>query len=205
MTRLGATATVVAPESDRGSSLWPDDGVRPLGAEICWVPARSLAELHWGAHEIASHRGASKRESGPAGLVIARVPPTWLPEASAGGGLLAWTLLLTSSEPSDLLESYGLARLVRRVAPHARIGVTVHGSRRCGEALEAFSKLSEVASRRLGLSLASYGLLVGDLQVYRAIVAQRPIGLVQPQSPAARSLQDVARLLLADARIPTDA
>ena len=31
---------------------------------------------------------------------------------------------------------------------------------------------------RLGLELASYGLLVDDLHVYRAIVAQRPIGRV---------------------------
>ena len=41
---------------------------------------------------------------------------------------------------------------------------------------------------------------VHDLDVYRAIVAQRPIGLDHPQSPAARALRDVAGLLLEDAR-----
>jgi MinD-like ATPase involved in chromosome partitioning or flagellar assembly len=46
----------------------------------------------------------------------------------------------------------------------------------------------------------SYGLLVDDLHVYRAIVARRPIGLEHPQSPAARALRDVARLVLEDAR-----
>jgi MinD-like ATPase involved in chromosome partitioning or flagellar assembly len=45
----------------------------------------------------------------------------------------------------------------------------------------------------------SYGLLVDALHVYRAIVAQRPIGLAHPQSPAARALRDVAQLLLTDA------
>ena len=33
-----------------------------------------------------------------------------------------------------------------------------------------------------------------------AIVAQRPIGLARPQSPAARALRDVASLIFASAR-----
>ena len=37
-----------------------------------------------------------------------------------------------------------------------------------------------------------------DLHLYRAIIAGRPIGLAHPQSPAARALADVARLLLQD-------
>ena len=40
---------------------------------------------------------------------------------------------------------------------------------------------------------------------HRAIVARRPIGLEHPQSPAARALRDVARLVLEDARIPLGA
>ncbi len=71
-----------------------------------------------------------------------------------------------------------------------------------GEAEAAFSRLADATSRRLGLPLTSYGLLVDDLHVYRAIVAQRPIGMVHPQSPAARSMGDVAQLLLEDARMP---
>jgi MinD-like ATPase involved in chromosome partitioning or flagellar assembly len=41
---------------------------------------------------------------------------------------------------------------------------------------------------------------ISDLHIYRAIVAQRPIGLEHPQSRAARALRDVASLLLADAK-----
>jgi MinD-like ATPase involved in chromosome partitioning or flagellar assembly len=109
--------------------------------------------------------------------------------------------LLTSSEPRDLLESYGIAKLLRAASSDARIGVSVHGARRKGEAAAAFDRLADVSRRRLDLSLASYGQLVDDIQVYRAIVAQRPIGLIHPQSPAARSLSDVAELLLADAGV----
>ena len=69
-----------------------------------------------------------------------------------------------------------------------------------GDAEAAFSRLANAAWRQLQLSLTSYGLLVDDLHVYQAIVAQRPIGMVHPQSPAARSMGDVAQLLLEDAR-----
>jgi hypothetical protein len=199
--RLGVPACVVAPESDRAAGLWPEADLASLGAELRWAPAHSLAELHQAAHEVAGGDGADRR----AGVVLVRVPPRWLPRCAAGAALLRWTLLLTSAERSDLVDSYGVARLVRQVAPDARIGVTVHGVHRRGEAPRAFATLAHVIERRLGFALSSYGLLTGDLQVYRAVVARRPVGLVHPQSPAARSLQDVARLLLADARIPTDA
>jgi MinD-like ATPase involved in chromosome partitioning or flagellar assembly len=82
----------------------------------------------------------------------------------------------------------------------ARVGVTIHGARRMGEAEAAFGRLARSTANHLGRELTSYGLLVDDLHVYRAIVDKRPIGLVHPQSPAARCLRDVAEMLLRDAR-----
>jgi hypothetical protein len=199
--RLGACASVVAP-LDPGSTLWPGDDVRPLGAEIALVQATNLRELEQAAREVAAGKASPTAEGG---LVFVRVPPTWLREPGGGEDLLRWTLLFTSSDPAELLESYGLAKRIAQVLPAARIGVTVHGARRRGEADAAWRRLSDVATRRLRRELTSYGLLVDDLQVYRAIVAQRPIGQVQPQSPAARSMRDVAELLLSDARDPARA
>lgn len=200
--RLGGSATIVAPAQDSGSSLWPEESIRPMGSEVVLTPATNLGELHREALQIATVRASM----GPTpGLIFVRVPPLWLREPGAGAGLLAWTLLLTSSEGRDLLECYGLTRLVENVLPGARVGITVHGTRRQGEAQAAFARLAEVVSRRLGRPVTSYGLLVDDLHVYRAIVDQRPIGMVQPQSPAARSLRSVAEMLLEDARKPLDA
>jgi hypothetical protein len=81
------------------------------------------------------------------------------------------------------------------------VGVTIHGVRSIDEARRAFDALVSALEPELRQRLVSYGLLLDDLDVYRAIVNRRPIGVVHPQSRAARALADVARLLLGDAAI----
>ncbi len=196
ITRLATPTTVVAPDGG-DPALWPE-AVDSLGTRIVRVSAGDLAELE----QAATRARAAARDAGTAhgaaepGIVLVQVPPRWLCGGGPGSGLLEWTLLLASSDPRDLLEAYGIAKLVSRRQPGARIGVTLHGAHRRGESRRAFAKLAEVASRRLGLELESYGQLVDDLQVYRAVVDRRPIGLVQPQGAATRCLRDVAGQLL---------
>ena len=103
-------------------------------------------------------------------------------------------------EMRELRESYALVKRIVGANANARVGVTVHGVRCVGDAEAAFAHLARVAARHLGHTLESYGLLVDDLHVYRAIVSRRPIGLEHPQSRAARALRDVAGWLLEDVR-----
>ena len=195
--RLGGRATLVAPDEDGGSPLWPAPGPGPLGAEVVLSPATDLGALHRAALDLAVSRAP---EADAGGLVLVRIPPLWLRDAGEGGGLLRWVLLFSSAERCDLLEAYGITKLLVRANPRAEVGVTVHGARRIRDAEQAFSKLTGASMRHLGHDLASYGLLVDDLDVYCAIVAQRPIGLSHPQSPAARALRDVAQMVLDGAR-----
>ena len=102
----------------------------------------------------------------------------------------------TASEKSTL----NLAQAVRHLNCKAEVGVTIHGVTSVNEARCAFKHLSRLCQTRLQLDLTSYGLLVDDLHVYRAIAAGRPIGLAHPQAPATRALMDVAGLLYEDAR-----
>ncbi len=202
--RAGGRTAVVAPDTDATTALWPEESTGPLSANVVLVPATNLGQLHRAALDIAEARASDGPALDEDGLVFVRIPPLWLRNSQGATGLLRWTLLFTSSENRDLLESYGIAKLLTRALPEARVGVTVHGARRMADAEAAFSRLERATSQRLGLPLTSYGLLVDDLHVYQAIVAQRPIGMVHPQSPAARSMGDVAKLLLEDARKQMD-
>lgn len=197
--RLGGRAVLVAPAGDGEASLWPSSGPGPMGSEVSLVPARGPGELHRAALDRAV-TAAAEADPEVGGLVFVRVPPTWLRKPADAGALLRWTLLFSSDDARDLLETYGIAKLLLRQQPSARVGVTIHGVRRIEQARQAFGRLARSSERHLGRRLRSYGLLVDDLHVYRAIVARRPIGLAHPQSPAARALRDVAGMLLDDAR-----
>ncbi len=195
--RLGASAVILAPAADADSPLWPQPGAGPLGTELILSNATNLDDLHRAAAAIAVYRAARARRGG---IVFVRIPPAWLsgnpPEASP----FRWLLLLTSANRRDLDEAFAMAENLVASNPVAEVGVTIHGVTTIAEAQRGFEILSRRTRKRLGLDLASYGLLVDDLDVYRAIAAERPIGLAHPQAPAARALMDVARLLYEDAR-----
>ena len=198
--RLGGRARVLTPDPDDPSPLWPEPGMGPLGTELMPVVADDLGSLYRIALESAVMRPRDREEKG--GVVFVRVPPAWLLKPGEGAPLLRWSLLFSSSRTNDLKESYGLSKLILGAQPEARVGVTIHGAQSRREAEAAFNRLARTTEKGIGQNLLSYGLLVDDLHVYRAIVAQRPIGLAHPQSPAARALRDVARMLLEDAGSP---
>jgi hypothetical protein len=195
--RFGASATLLAPADRAAASLWPPSGRGPIGAELELVCATNLRELNRAALDVAVSRAAEAKNGG---VVLTRVPPAWLNGLSDGRALLRWVLLFAATESNDLRETYGLAKRVLRASPSSRVGITIHGARRIEEAERAFSRFSDTTRRHLGHSVVSYGLLMDDLLIYRAIVAHRSIGLEHPQSRAARALRDVARLLFEDSQ-----
>ena len=203
--RLGGASIVLAPALDRGSPVWPEPGDGPLGTELHVCDAESLQELHGSAVELA-HRAYAMRRG--RGLVFVRIPIQWLEAAStdeeerAGSEAqpFRWLLLLSAARPRNLREALGLAVTLLESNPELELGVTIHGVQSVEQARQAFDRLNGRIEEDLGRSLSSYGLLVDDLDVYRAIAAQKPIGLAHPQAPATRALMDVARLLDEDAR-----
>lgn len=195
--RLGAATLMIAPASDAGSPLWPEPGMGPLGTELVLCPATDLESLYLAATELAkSHANDTKM----GGIVFVRIPPPWLAVGRTKANPIRWLLLLTSANRRDLHEAYDLAKTLSGADPAVELGVTIHGVSSISEARAAFEYLSRISQEQLGLVLSSYGLLVDDLDVYRAIAAQRPIGLAHPQAPATHALMDVARLLHEDAR-----
>ena len=222
--RLGGTAVLLAPESDRASPLWPEAGIGPLGSEVVFCPAQDLSELYAFARDLAVSRAERSRQ---AGIIFVRIPTAWIgtdsfrpthqpddrlevqPEGPDTGterslaSTTLWLLLLSSSNRRDLREARDLAGRLMESHPEIEIGVTVHGANTISEARCAFETLARDCEDEFDIALTSYGLLVDDLDVYRAIASQRPIGLAHPHAPAARALTDVAKLLYEDARSRT--
>ncbi len=195
--RLGGRAIVLAIAPDAHTPLWPEAGGGPLGTETILCRARDLQELTQAAADLARSHVTSARRGG---AIFVAVPRRWLATSLAQADPIGWWLLMSSSNRNDLADSFDLAKAVRQMNCQAEVGVTIHGVTSVNEARCAFKHLSRLCQTRLQLDLTSYGLLVDDLHVYRAIAAGRPIGLAHPQAPATRALMDVAGLLYEDAR-----
>ena len=196
ISRAGVSASVLAPAGGDTASLWPDPGRGPMGSELVLTFADGMSDLSRAAVDLAQTRAAES--PGAPGVVLVRLPLTWLPKASDAGPLFGRVLLFTSPDTRDLLQTYALVKRIVAVAPISSIGITVHGVRSVGEAREAFQRIAAVSERHLLRSLLSYGLIVDDLQVYRSIVNRHAVGLAQPRAAASRTIGEVAQLLLGD-------
>ncbi len=208
--RLGGASAIVTPETDRDGSLWSvraqDGGSDDV--EIVYSAAGDLAGLRRDAERIARDRG---RTAG-GGIVFTRVPPAWLSDAPPQDGkpdgngrarsddAIRWLLVFSSPRPREVDSLLERIRHWIRGRPGLEIGVTIHGVCQIEEARAAFDGLARGCDERLGLPLASYGLLIDDLELFRSIAAGRPIHEADRETPAARCLTDVARLLYEDAR-----
>jgi len=195
--RLGDAALLLAPASTADSPLWPEAGPGPLGTELVLSAATGLADLEIHATELAKSHAAKTRGRG---IVFVRVPPAWIASERASTQAIHWWLLLSSANRRELRHAVDVAERLHAADPDVQIGATIHGVSSISEASSAFEHLARLSREGFGGALRSYGLLVDDLHVYRAIAAQRPIGLAHPQAPATRALMDVARLLAEDTR-----
>ena len=195
--RHGGASVILAPDSDRDTPLWPAEGPGAFGSEVVYCPAGNLIELRRAAAGLAEERSKTARRGG---IVFTRIPPAWLADAGESMDPIRWLLLFTSPRRQETAATFERVKQLIDRQPDLDIGVTLHGVRHIADARAAFDELARSCEERLGTPLMSYGLLVDDLDVYRAIAAGRPIGLAHPQAPASRALRDVARLLYEDAR-----
>ncbi|MGI9432050.1 MAG: MinD/ParA family ATP-binding protein [Myxococcota bacterium] len=201
-------AIEIARAARRAVLLVPDDpALQPLreclptptsiaagvGPEFVFSGADDLGALARDAREL----GRSPHGRGPA-LAPTLVPTRWIRPDPDGASLLRHPILFATPEASSLHATQSLLERIFEAAPGAEPGVTIHGVHSIQEAEHTFDRISLRCETSLGRPLRSYGLLLDDLQVYRAAVERRPVTATKPNSLASRALTDVARLLIED-------
>jgi hypothetical protein len=190
LARLGLNVAWVTSLADE--ELLPPDATPGLLRLL--APAQGLPDLSLAAAEASAKLAAAHAPS----LVLMRVPPGWIAPSEAAEGLLGWTLQLVGPDSLARERALRLAQRVRNSQPAARLGVALRDVRSVHEAESAFTALDRAFSRRSDASLTSYGLLLDEAEVYRSLLARRPLLRMQPETRAASALADMARLLRAD-------
>jgi hypothetical protein len=150
--------------------LLPTNATPGLGRLL--APTADLPSLARAAAEAGAKLDGGR---GP-GLVLVRVPPA----------------------PGGEARARSVARRMFAACPASRIGVTLHDVRSVAEAGHAFESLARGVLLEGDARLASYGVLLDDAELYRSLLARRPLALLRPGSRAQRAAADVAALLRAD-------
>ena len=110
--------------------------------------------------------------------------------------------LVTSLEPSAVVDAYATAKVLTQTSPATEIGVVVNSVRDGDEAGLAFKQLDVAATRFLGRSLRYYGFVAEDRAVRDSVLVQRAVVDHLPQAVASRCFRILASRLAGLGRGP---
>ena len=110
--------------------------------------------------------------------------------------------LVTSLEPSAVVDAYATAKVLTQTSPETEIGVVVNSVRDGDEAGLAFRQLDVAATRFLGRSLRYYGFVAEDRAVRESVLVQRAVVDHLPQAAASRCYRILASRLAGLGRGP---
>jgi flagellar biosynthesis protein FlhG len=105
-------------------------------------------------------------------------------------------VIVTTPEPTALMDAYGMIKILYREKKHPIINVIVNMASSRAEADEAGNKLSILSRRFLNLEIEYLGFIPRDPLMVRAVKVQKPIFLSAPSSPAAISIKRLSEMLL---------
>jgi len=113
-------------------------------------------------------------------------------------------IVVTSYEPTAIVDAYAMVKLLRAGDAGCEIGVVVNAARDAGEGQLVFRQLDAAAQRFLGRGIRYDGFIARDENLSDAVLDQRPLVSHLPESPASRCFRVLAlRVATWSSRGPT--
>jgi flagellar biosynthesis protein FlhG len=116
-------------------------------------------------------------------------------------GLTNRTIVVTSCEPTAIVDAYAMIKLLWSKSPDQEIGLVINEVTDGAVAQLVFRQLDETMRRFLGRSGKYDGHVDRDPNVSRAIIKQGPLVILLPESPASRCYRRIAHRI---ASLPVD-
>lgn len=101
-------------------------------------------------------------------------------------------LLVTTPEPSAMVDAYAMAKAVHAQQPEAVFRLIVNMVSGRPQAAAVTTNLSNVAQQYLGCAFSSLGYIVRDPRVAQGVMQARPFLLEFPNAPASRCIEEIA-------------
>ena len=110
-------------------------------------------------------------------------------------------LVVTSLEPSAIVDAYATVKVLTAASPATEIGIFVNRVRSAEDATVAFRQLEMAAIRFLRRSLKFYGFINEDVALRESVLIQRAVVEDAPQADATRSFRLLAARLAGSAPV----
>lgn len=107
-------------------------------------------------------------------------------------GLTDRVMVVTSYEPTAIVDAYAMIKLLTTADPGREVGVVVNAARDADQGELIFRQLSAAATRFLGIKLRYYGFIIQDASVGESVLEQRPVVSRAPDAPASRCFRRLA-------------
>lgn len=107
-------------------------------------------------------------------------------------GLTDRVVVVTSYEPTAIVDAYAIIKLLTNADPDREVGVVVNAARDADQGELVFRQLSAAATRFLGIKLRYYGFVIKDSLVGESVLEQRPVVSRTPDAPASRCFRRLA-------------
>ena len=190
LARTGKPWQLIIPDVGASHSHWPLGRSQPPS-----VPNQKIDAHTW--EELEQHCAANPSATGGASN-LAALPPDWIRAANARFQEDDLLLLFATPDTRNLMEQFALAKSAATQAHRPQLGLCIYAAKSRHEAELAFHRFHSATQKHLEISTQSYGMLFEEVQIYRAIVEQQPVGLSHPHSLASKALRNVAALIASD-------
>ena len=118
-------------------------------------------------------------------------------------------LLVTTPEPTSITDSYALLKALNRktefVKEDTSIKMICNRVKNEAEGMNLYEKMRMVSEKFLDIPITYIGSVPMDDQIPKAVMRQKPVSVINPDTPAAKAIRQVAeRLLEIDENNPSD-
>lgn len=104
-------------------------------------------------------------------------------------------LLITTPEPTSITDAYALIKLLASKQKSKKVKVIVNRADNQIEATDIFNKLNTVSKRFLSMELDSFGFVLNDECVSKAVKMQKPFSICFPKCSAAKMIKEISEKL----------
>ncbi len=113
------------------------------------------------------------------------------------------TILITTPEPTSIMDGYSMIKHVSQQAPNMPIHVVMNRSLSLKNGTKALQQFERVVQAFLNRSIVKLAIIPDDRAVQEAVMKQQPFTIIDKNSPAAKAVENMTKTYISGKELET--